>query len=93
MIPTAYLTELAQYSNSKISKVVVNGTYTITSFIIKQVSSSTVELEYMIPLGSVPEATQIELRSSMDQVISTNAVYVPITSDTIIKQTIKVKEG
>lgn len=93
MIPTAYLTELAQYTNTKIAKVVLNSTYEISSFSIKRVTSSTIELEYIIPLGLVTEVKLIELKSSSGQVLSSNTVYVPITSDTIIKQTITVREA
>lgn len=92
MIPTTYLTELATYTKDKIMKVVVNNTVEVTSFYIRQVSDHTVELEYMIPHGSVVTAELIELRSSSDVVVSSNAVYIPITSDTIIKQKMKVSE-
>ncbi|WP_282939003.1 ketopantoate hydroxymethyltransferase [Paenibacillus sp. RC67] len=92
MIPTTYLSKLALFTNNQIVKVVVNGSYEIVSFSIKQVTASTVEMEYVIPFGSIEEVTLIELKSSEDVVISSNAVYVPITSDTIIKQTIVIKE-
>jgi hypothetical protein len=92
MIPTTYLTELATYTKDKISKVVVNGSVEITSFYIKQVNDQIVELEYMITHGSVEDALLIELKSATDVVISSNPVYIPIQSDTIIKQKIKVSE-
>ncbi|MBE1444183.1 ketopantoate hydroxymethyltransferase [Paenibacillus sp. OAS669] len=91
MIPTTYLSELASFTNNRIAKVVVNESYAISSFSIKQVTAGTVEMEYVIPYGSVTEVTLIELKSQDDAVISSNAVYVPITSDTIIKQTIGIK--
>jgi hypothetical protein len=92
MIPTTYLTELATYTKDKIIKVVVNNTVEITSFYVRQVSDHTVELEYMITHGSVETALLIELKSAANVVISSNAVYIPITSDTIIKQKIKINE-
>lgn len=92
MIPTTYLSKLAAITNNQITKVVVNGSYEIAAFSIKQVTASTVEMEYVIPFGSVEEVTLVELKSSEGAVISSNAVYVPITSDTIIKQTIVIKE-
>lgn len=92
MIPTTFLSELAQFTNTQIAKVVLNGSYEIDTFRIKRVEAGIVELEYMIPAGSVAEVTLIELQSSKGQVVSSNEAYVPITSDTVIKHTVTVKE-
>ncbi|MCP1311123.1 ketopantoate hydroxymethyltransferase [Paenibacillus tyrfis] len=92
MIPTTFLNELAQYTNTQIAKVVLNGSYEINTFRIKKVEADTVELEYFLPAGSVSEVTLIELKSSKGQVVSSNEAYVPITSDTIIKHTMTMKE-
>ncbi|MFD0712856.1 ketopantoate hydroxymethyltransferase [Paenibacillus sp. GCM10027626] len=93
MIATAYLGELASYTNNKIAKVVINGTFEITSFSVKQATGGVIEMKYMIPNGAVPEATLVELRSAGNDVISSNVVSVPITSDTIITQKIQVREA
>ncbi|GLI08093.1 hypothetical protein YDYSG_41230 [Paenibacillus tyrfis] len=92
MIPTTFLSELAQFTNTQIAKVVLNGSYEIDTFRIKKVEASIVELEYMIPAGSVAEVTLIELKSNKGQVVSSNEAYVPITSDTVIRHTVTVKE-
>ncbi|MFB0840948.1 ketopantoate hydroxymethyltransferase [Paenibacillus oleatilyticus] len=92
MIPTTFLNELAQYANTQIAKVVLNGSYEINTFRIKKVEAGTVELEYIIPAGSVAEVKLIELRSSAGKVVSSNTAYVPIISDTVIKHTMTVKE-
>ncbi|GMX63207.1 hypothetical protein Elgi_00570 [Paenibacillus elgii] len=92
MIPTTFLSELAQFTNTQIAKVVLNGSYEINTFRIKKVEAGIVELEYMIPAGSVAEVTLIELKSSKGQVVSANEAYVPITSDTVIRHTVTVKE-
>ncbi|MFB6366199.1 ketopantoate hydroxymethyltransferase [Paenibacillus elgii] len=92
MIPTTFISELAQFTNTQIEKVVLNGSYEINTFRMKKVDAGTVELEYMIPAGSVAEVKLIELKSSKGQVVSSNEAYVPITSDTVIKHTVTVKE-
>ncbi|MCP3773666.1 ketopantoate hydroxymethyltransferase [Paenibacillus sp. MZ04-78.2] len=92
MIPTTFISELAQFTNTQIEKVVLNGSYEINTFRIKKVEAGIVELEYMIPAGSVAEVKLIELGSSKGQVVSSNEAYVPITSDTVIKHTVTVRE-
>lgn len=93
MINPSYLAELAEYTDGKIAKVVVNGTLEITDFDVRELDDNVIELEYRILYGTVAEATQIELQTAGGQMISSNAVFVPITTDTIIKQTVTVKEA
>lgn len=93
MIDASFLAELASYVNGEITKLSLNsGAHEITDFELKEVDQSTVEMEYLIPIGSVAEVTLIELKNSSDETISSNAVYVPITADTIIRHTIQLKE-
>ncbi|MDU5141052.1 MAG: ketopantoate hydroxymethyltransferase [Paenibacillus dendritiformis] len=92
MISQQYLEELAKYTEQKIAKVVLNGTIEISEFNIKEVDASTVMLQYMVPATAVSEITTIELRDITNEIISTNTVYVPISSDTVLMQTVKVKE-
>lgn len=95
MIPNAYLNELAVYTKDRISKVVINGSYEITTFTTRQVTASTVELVYTIPLNLSGQSVVqlIEIKSSSGSVISSNAVFIPIVSDTIMKHTISIKEA
>jgi hypothetical protein len=93
MILQSYLNEVAQYTNEKVAKVVLNGTYEISAFQVKQLTDSTLLMEYLVPAESVSEITLIELKSASGTVVSSNNVYIPVTSDTIIKHTITVKEG
>ncbi|WP_019421751.1 hypothetical protein [Paenibacillus sp. OSY-SE] len=92
MIEPSLLNELANHVNTRIAKVVLNKTYEITEFTVKKVSESIVSLEYMIPIGSVDSVSLIELRAADGAVLTSNAVYIPLTTDTIIKQPITVKE-
>ncbi|MDF2925879.1 MAG: ketopantoate hydroxymethyltransferase [Paenibacillaceae bacterium] len=93
MIATAFLTDVATYTDGRIAKVVLNDTYTITDFTVKEVSGAAVAMQYMVPVADVSLVTKIELKDSADNVISSNDVYVPIASDTILLQSIQVKEG
>lgn len=92
MIDQQLLRDVAGYINGRISKVVLNDSYEITVFSVKKVTGTTVELQYLVPAGSVAEITKIDLRDSTDSLISTNAAYVPITTDTAITQIIDVRE-
>lgn len=93
MISSMLLSEIAELVDNKIAKVVLNETYEIDTFEVKSVTESTVGMQYIIPASAVSLVTKIELKNSSDQVISSNDVYVPITSDTLILQTIEVKEA
>lgn len=93
MIPVSMIHDIADYVDARITKVVLNGYHEITDFDVKQVSETVVNMEYKVLNGAVPLITLIELRDSSNNVVSSNNVYVPITTDTIITQTIRVKEG
>lgn len=93
MISSTLLSEVASLADSKIAKVVLNEGYEITDFEVKSVSGSTVGMQYIVPSAGVPVVTKIELKGNADQLITSNDVYVPITSDTLILQTIEVREA
>ncbi|MBW7454663.1 ketopantoate hydroxymethyltransferase [Paenibacillus sepulcri] len=93
MITSHYLNEMATFTRGKVQKVVLNGSYEITGFQIKEVSEEELIMQYMVPNGSVAEITLLELKDSADQVISTNVVNVPITADSLLLHTIKLLEG
>ena len=93
MITTGFLGNVAEFVNSKIAKVVLNSSYEITNFDAKQVSSGLINMQYTVPNGAITAINLIELKDNAGNVVSSNQVYVPITADTIITQTIKVKEG
>lgn len=93
MITNRFLDEVAKFTDSKISKVVLNGSYEITSFTLKRAENNEVILNYIVPFGSVDTITLIELKGLDNSVISSNNVNVPVTADTMMVQTIAVKEG
>jgi len=93
VISIEFLSSIAGYVDGQVAKVVLNGSYEITSFKVKEAEQGLVNMQYVVPDGVVPIVSLIELRDSSDTVISSNEVYVPITADTIITQSIRVKEG
>lgn len=93
MIQSTFLTDIANYTNNNIAKVVINGTIEITSFIIKKIDGSAVTMQYMIQASLVSMVTKIDLKNTSGQIISSNDVYIPITTDTLLLQTIHVKEA
>lgn len=93
MISNSLLVEIAHIIDQKIAKVVLNGNYEITDFTLKQVSETSAVLNYRVNAGTVGTITKIELKDAQNNVISTNNVNVPITTDTILVQSILVKEG
>ena len=93
MIASEFLHELAVFTDNKIAKVVLNNSHEITSFTLKQVDDNIVALTYMIPGDLLNSVELVELRDNTEQIISSHAVYIPITTDTIVNQTLTVKEG
>ena len=92
MIVSTFLNEVAEYTDSKIAKVVLNDVYEITTFQVKEVTDTTVGMQYIVPSSAISLITKIDLKTATDQLISTNNVYVPIASDTLLLQTIYVRE-
>lgn len=92
MISSTLLSDIATFTNDKIDKVVINESYEITDFTAKNVDESTVGMQYIVPQAATTLVTKIELKSSADELITSNDVYIPITSDTLLLQTIEVKE-
>lgn len=93
MITQSFLHSVANYTENQIRKVVLNEVYEISEFTVKEVSDNILALNYIIPGADVPHVERIELKDSADQVISTNEVDIPITTDQLMIQMITVGEG
>lgn len=92
MIETQFLNDVATYVDSRVAKVVLNGSHEIADFEVKQVTDRTLALNYIIPAAEISVVTSIELRDANENVITSNAVNIPVTSDTLMLQTIEVQE-
>lgn len=93
MIESTFLNDVAKYVDSRVAKVVLNGSYVITDFEVKQVTDNVLALKYLVPAEDVSLITTIELKDAADNVISTNNVNIPVAADHLMIQSITVKEG
>lgn len=93
MITADLLHGVAEYVNSRVAKVVINGTYTITDFEVKAVTDNVLALNYIVPVAEVSLITLVELKDAADNVLTSDPVNVPITADHLMLQTIEVKEA
>ncbi|GGD95227.1 ketopantoate hydroxymethyltransferase [Paenibacillus nasutitermitis] len=91
-IATSFISDIAGYIEARIAKIVLNETFTITSFEVKSIIGSTVSLRYKVPNGSVAAITRIELKDASNRIISSNDVNIPVTADALFLQTINIQE-
>ncbi|WP_110933991.1 ketopantoate hydroxymethyltransferase [Paenibacillus bouchesdurhonensis] len=89
---SSFLNDVARFVDANISKVVLNDTVEITSFSVKEVTGSTVGMQYIVPAADVSLVTKIELKDANNNIKTTNNVYVPITTDTLLLHTVQAKE-
>lgn len=92
MIAAQFLNDVANYTNSHVAKVVINGVYEINDFQVKQVTGNVLALNYFVPAADVSMITLIELKDAVDNIISSNNVNIPITADHLMLQTIEIME-
>lgn len=92
MITGTFLASLATHANGRITKVVLNDAIEITNFLVKEITESTIGMQFIVPVAEVSLVTKIDLKDNSDNVISTNNVNVPIASDTLLLQTLIIKE-
>ncbi|MBB6632750.1 ketopantoate hydroxymethyltransferase [Cohnella thailandensis] len=93
MINQTFLNDIATYVNGRVAKVVINGSYEITDFVVKQVTESTMALNYIVPVSDVQLITQIELKDSGGKMLTSSPVNIPVSSDILMLQSIIVKEA
>ena len=93
MIPASFLSDVAEFINTQSYKIVLNsGEYEITNFNSKAVVDNLLTINYTVPNGAVAIIERIEIRKLNNEVISDNTVFVPITAEAILTQTIRVTE-
>ncbi len=93
MIQKGLLGNVADFINGKIHKVVLNEIYEITDIELKQVEENVVVMNYLVPFSEISTLEKIELKDKDNNVLSSNEVDVPLTADTLMIQTISVREG
>ncbi|AUJ25201.1 ketopantoate hydroxymethyltransferase [Virgibacillus dokdonensis] len=93
MIKQPFINDVARYIEQQITSVRLNNSYIINGFVVKEVQGCCVSMEILVKHGSIDTITVIDLLDEDGEVISTNDVVVPITSDTVILQSFEVREG
>ena len=91
-VQAALLTDTANFVESDIASVRINGTTTISD-ITKSVSGSVVTVEYTVNSAQAQTVTQIELLNSGGNVLTSASVYVPITDPATFTHSIPVQEA
>lgn len=91
-IQPALLAGTANFISGDVASARINGTITIGE-LAKSVSGSTLTVTYTVPMGQTDAVTQAELLDGEGNVLTSSAVYVPVTAQTILKHIIPVAEG
>lgn len=93
-IQSTFLNGLTAEANSMVAKALINDIYTIEDFEVKQTADNKVTLEYIVPgVSELGTITNVKLLDASDNVLTNAVVYVPLTSDAVMKHTITIKEG
>lgn len=92
MIEQKVINDITKFIYSKIDKVVLNGNYQITDFIMKKITENIIVLHYLVPAADVSHITKIDLVGP-DGVVSSNDVNIPMQADQRMIQEIEVEEG
>lgn len=87
------LTDVAAFSASDVVAVRLNGSVKIAEFTTKEGQGTMTLIEYEVKPEQAREITQIELLGTGDRVLTSSAVYIPVTEAVICKHTINFKEG
>lgn len=92
-IQKTLLNDTAKFVNDDISYVLLNDSIKITEFKSKQVTESTIFIEYDVYPHMTSLVTSIKLMREDGVVLTQASVYVPITQTVVSKHIITVKEG
>lgn len=82
--------KVAQFIIGATTKVRINGSHFITTFISKTVDENEANIIYDVAFGSVDNVTKIELMDDEDNVLSATNLFIPIPDDTQIRHRIPV---
>lgn len=93
MITLSLLNDLTTYVDGRVAKVVINGSYEITNFKVKEVTGNTLALNYTVPVADINLVALIELKDASNNVLASNSVNIPIGADQMMLHTITVKEA
>lgn len=91
-VQTGLLTDTATYIEGDIASARINGSVSIPS-LTKSTSGAAVTVSYTVTEEQASTVTLVELLDSEGNVLTSSAVYVPISGSAIFNHTITVQEG
>lgn len=86
------LSDTAAFVSGDIASARLNGAIAVTS-LTKSVEQNVLTVSYAVPQNEAETVTQVELLDSAGNTLTSSAVYVPVSSATVIKHRIPVLEG
>lgn len=87
------LNKLKTFTGEEIHAVLINDTYKITSFVQKIITGGYLRIQYNIEnWEQIKLITNIKFLDSEGFILSNNAVYIPVASDTMIEHRINIRE-
>lgn len=91
-IRQALLTGVANFVSGDVASARVNGTISIAD-LTKSVEGSELTVTYTILPSQTPEVTSLELLDGEGNVLTSSTVYIPVTTNVVMKHIIPVAEG
>ena len=87
------LNKLKTFTGEEIQAVLINDTYKITNFVQKIITGGYLRIQYNIEnWEQIKLITNIKFLDSEGFILSNNAVYIPVASDTMIEHRINIRE-
>ena len=87
------LNKLKTFTGEEIQAVLINDTYKITNFVQKIITGGYLRIQYNIEnWEQIKLITNIKFLDAEGFILSNNAVYIPVASDTMIEHRINIRE-
>lgn len=87
------LNKLKTFTGEEIKAVLINDTYKVTTFVQKIITGGYLRIQYNIEnWEQIKLITNIKFLDSEGFILSNNAVYIPVASDTMIEHRINIRE-
>lgn len=87
------LNKLKTFTGDEIQAVLINDTYKVTTFVQKIITGGYLRIQYNIEnWEQIKLITNIKFLDAEGFILSNNAVYIPVASDTMIEHRINIRE-
>lgn len=87
------LNKLKTFTGEEIKAVLINDTYKITTFVQKIITGGYLRIQYNVKnWKQIQLITNIKFLDEDDLILSSNPIYIPISSDTMIEHRINIRE-